>query len=81
MSVEWTKLADGVREECASVSCGHSPAHWRMDAGGTGSFFCDPCKLKIANPKSLGTPLSELSGRPGEHGFDEFCRIAETWGY
>lgn len=29
----------------------------------------------------LGTPISQLSGRPGEPGFEEFCRIARSWGY
>lgn len=29
----------------------------------------------------LGTPLSEISGRPGHDGFEEFCRIAKTYGY
>lgn len=29
----------------------------------------------------LGTPLSELSGRPGHKGYAEFRRIAESWGY
>ena len=29
----------------------------------------------------IGTPLSELSGRPGHDGFAEFCRIARSWGY
>ncbi len=32
-------------------------------------------------PRRRGTPLSQLSGRPGEPGFAEFCRIAESWGY
>lgn len=32
-------------------------------------------------PRKLGTPLSEISGRPGHKGYDEFCRIAESWGY
>ena len=31
--------------------------------------------------KRLGTPISQLSGRPGEAGFAEFCRIAKSWGY
>lgn len=31
--------------------------------------------------KPLGTPISELSGRPGRPGYAEFCRIARTWGY
>jgi hypothetical protein len=28
-----------------------------------------------------GTPISEISGRPGHPGFAEFCRIARSWGY
>lgn len=28
-----------------------------------------------------GTPISQLSGRPGHRGFGEFCRIAATWGH
>lgn len=31
--------------------------------------------------KPLGTPISQLSGRPGEPGYEEFCRIARSWGY
>lgn len=30
---------------------------------------------------SLGTPISELSGRPGTPGYAEFVRIAKSWGY
>jgi hypothetical protein len=34
------------------------------------------------DPKQLiGTPISELSGRPGNPGFAEFCRIAKSWGF
>lgn len=29
----------------------------------------------------IGTPISEISGRPGHPGFAEFCRIAKSWGY
>lgn len=32
-------------------------------------------------PRQPGTPLSELSGRPGHTGYSEFVRIAESWGY
>jgi hypothetical protein len=28
-----------------------------------------------------GTPLSQISGRPGHRGYEEFCRIANSWGY
>lgn len=31
--------------------------------------------------KPLGTPISELSGRPGHPGYAEFCRIAKSWGH
>lgn len=43
----WTRLPFSGRPECASVSCGHSPAAWRMEAGGVGSYFCEPCRIKI----------------------------------
>ena len=29
----------------------------------------------------LGTPFSQLSGRPGHDGFDTFRSIAASWGY
>lgn len=31
--------------------------------------------------RPLGTPISQISGRPGHPGFDEFKRIAKSWGY
>lgn len=37
---------------------------------------CNP-----GGPKPLGAPLSEISGRPGHPGYEEFCRIAQSWGY
>jgi len=37
---------------------------------------CNP-----GGPRKLGTPISELSGRPGYPGYEEFCRIAKSWGY
>lgn len=55
-------------------------SHYRVDCLG-----CNP-----AGPRKLGTPLSELSGRPGpkddighpDHArYAEFCRIARSWGY
>lgn len=27
------------------------------------------------------TPISQISGRPGHPGYEEFCRIARSWGY
>ncbi len=29
----------------------------------------------------LGTPISQLSGRPGHPGFERFCAIGRSWGY
>ncbi len=37
---------------------------------------CNP-----AGPRQFGTPLSQLSGRPGHEGYPEFARIAKSWGY
>jgi hypothetical protein len=37
---------------------------------------CNP-----AGPRPLGTPISQISGRPGHSGFEEFKRIAQSWGY
>ena len=31
--------------------------------------------------RQLGTPISQLSGRPGEPGFEQFKAIARSWGY
>jgi hypothetical protein len=31
--------------------------------------------------RELGTPISQVSGRPGHPGYVEFCRIAKSWGY
>lgn len=46
---EWARLTYSEKpEQCASDSCGHSRADWRMDAGGVGSFFCFECATKIA---------------------------------
>lgn len=36
---------------------------------------------ELRGDKPLGTPISELSGRPGTEGYAEFCRIAKSYGY
>lgn len=53
------------------AECGNLWRLNRVDCPG-----CNP-----AGPQPIGTPLSQLSGRPGEPGYDEFCRIARSWGY
>jgi hypothetical protein len=41
---------------------------------------CPVC-VNVTGARQLGTPISHLSGRPGHPGYEEFCRIARTWGY
>jgi hypothetical protein len=50
---------------------GEALAYVKADCPG-----CNP-----GGPEQLGTPLSQLSGRPGHAGFGEFCRIASSWGF
>lgn len=49
-------------------------------AGEGGSHRADCLKC---NPhyRPLGTPISELSGRPGHKGYSRFVEIAQSWGY
>lgn len=44
-------------------------SHYRVDCPGCRPF-CE----------QLGTPISELSGRPGHRGYDKWCEITGTWG-
>jgi hypothetical protein len=46
--------------------------------------FADRADCPICNPGGphrLGTPISELSGRPGHPGYDKFSQIARSWGF
>lgn len=52
----WTKLLQGTaRTTCASDSCPDIPATWYMEAGGTGSYFCDACHDNLVS-KELRQP-------------------------
>lgn len=51
--------------------CGESIADYKADCQG-----CNP-----GGPRKWGTPISQLSGRPGQPGYDEFVRIAKSWGH
>ncbi len=48
-------------------------------AGFHSGEVCPGCYPE-GKPK-IGTPLSELSGRPGHDGYAEFKRISDSWGY
>jgi hypothetical protein len=39
------------------------------------------CPICRPTPQSLGTPISELSGRPGHAGYDRFVEIGKSWGH
>ena len=39
---------------------------------------CPKCN---PHPRQLGTPIGQLSGRPGHPGFEQFRAIAQSWGY
>lgn len=42
----------------------------------------DDVGISPATPvEPAGTPISEVSGRPGQKGFAEFVRIARSWGF
>lgn len=59
MPAEWTRLPREQVEYCASQSCGHHRATWRMDAGDVGSYFCGLCYTKITGNgacKTCGYP-------------------------
>lgn len=68
MPATWTRLHPEAHEACASVSCGHSPASWRMDAGGVGSWFCEPCRVKVMcnrlMPLDMKQPDPQRSSSP-----------------
>lgn len=66
-------------------ACGIGPALpegdlWVGDTepGLHGMVDCPGC---VPFRAQLGTPISQLSGRPGHPGFDRFCAIAREWGY
>ena len=52
------------------VGAGEYGLHRMVDCQG-----CSPAK------QQLGTPISELSGRLGEKGYERFKEIAASWGY
>lgn len=69
------------RYECGIVG--------KLPDGDKWYFAGEACAVHVADcqgcnpggPHAYGTPISQLSGRPGEPGFDRFCEIARSWGY
>lgn len=64
----WTKLNGGDARTmlCASDSCPDVPATWLMEAGTTGSYFCDKChdnlvaKEASARAKQITEALDQI---------------------
>lgn len=54
---------------------------WMYDTEAGADYRVDCQGCNPGGPRKYGTPISEISGRPGHKGFDEFCRIASSWGY
>lgn len=65
-------------------ACGIGPAlppgdsYFFQDELGSLHADCPGCN---PDQQPLGTPISQLSGRPGEPGFAAFCEIARSWGH
>lgn len=66
-------------------ACGLGP---ELPQGDTYVFDCEvglhhtvDCTGCLPNRPTLGTPISELSGRPGHKGYDRFVEIARSWGH
>lgn len=52
----------------------HPEDYLSDDEGGCGFGYPPPTE-------PVGTPLSELSGRPGSYAYERFKAIAASWGY
>lgn len=68
----WGLMACGMRQ----MASGH--AFTRDTPAASVSVTCPTC---LPECQQFGTPISQLSGRPGEPGFARFVAIAESWGY
>lgn len=68
-----------------SFACGIGPALPEGDTyvfvGEVGLHHTVDCPGCAPACDRLGTPISELSGRPGHKGYDRFVEIAQSWGY
>ena len=50
-------------------------------AGESRADFADCPGCNPSGPRELGTPISQVCGRPGHPGYGEFLRIAQSYGY
>jgi len=54
---------------------------WVYEAESYAYHVADCQQCNPGGPKPYGTPLSQLSGRPGTAGFGVFASIAKSWGH
>jgi len=79
------RIDDCERNDQRKFACGLGPelppgdVYFFASEAAADRADCPGCNP--AGPRRLGTPLSELSGRPGHDGYGEFVRIAKSWGY
>lgn len=79
------RIDDEIENSKRKFACGLGP---ELPAGDmyffAGEALADvkaDCPGCNPNPRKQGTPISQLSGRPGHPGFSQFTNIAETWGH
>lgn len=70
------------------AACDLGIAEWEVDRGHDDDVPIPPAPRR--EDGKIGTPISQLSGQPGDPkdlsdprhaGYAEFCRIARSWGY
>lgn len=79
------RVDDEIENSKRRFACGIGPAlpegdKW-VGASEFGLHHMVDCPGCAGDRVQLGTPLSELSGRPGHRGYDKFCEIAASWGH
>ena len=79
------RVDDEVENSRRRFACGIGPDlppgdkyFFASEAVAANAADCPGCN---PDARQLGTPISQLSGRPGQPGYAEFCRIARSWGY
>lgn len=79
------RVDDEILNSKRKFACGIGPelpeGDMYVDDNDRAEYHADCHGCNPTGKRRLGTPLSELSGRPGHPGYAEFCRIASSWGY
>ena len=79
------RIDDEIENSNRRFACGIGPElppgdiyYFYNDAMANVKVDCPGCN---PNPRQIGTPISEISGRPRQDGYAEFVRIAKSWGF